>query len=142
MTQSAWRPGIAAARRESFPWIFLSGEVKTERTEAGARDYELELRLILSKDAGALNVTLNLPTEISLRQRAVEFLPALGIRYDLSALLRVGSEFKGNPVRPDALLIPQLWVVLPGEVTLKVGYASGVGSNQEQFTRAALEVGF
>jgi len=122
--------------------IALSGEVNTERTEEGARDYGLEPRLILSKDVGALNGTLNLPTEISLRQGAVEFLPALGLRYDLSPLIRVGSECQGNPVRQEAVLNPQLWVVLPHEVTLKVGYAYGVGNTTEQFTRIALEVGF
>ncbi len=87
----------------------LSGEVNTERTEKGSREYGLEPRLILPKDFDKLNVTLNLPTEITLQQRTVEFLPSLGVRYDLSQLLRVGSEVKGTPARPEATLIPQVW---------------------------------
>jgi len=122
--------------------IAVSSEVNVERDEAGIDRVGIEPRLILSKDFGKLNLTLNLSEEIPVDARAPAFLIATGFRYDATQLFRFGSELQYNTQEHTAAVIPQIWFALPHEVTLKAGYSYGFDRNQESFLRVAFELGF
>ncbi len=122
--------------------IAISGEVNVERDLTGIDRFGIEPRLILSRDFGKLNFTLNLAEEIPFDSRDMEFLIASGFRYDATQFLSFGSELKYSPQEHQAAVVPQIWLNLPHEVTLKLGYAYGFDLNRESFLRFALEVGF
>jgi hypothetical protein len=122
--------------------IALSGEMNVERDEAGVDRTAIEPRLILSHDFGDLNFTLNLSEEIPFDSRAPQFLIATGLRYDATKLFRCGSEFKYSLQEQQASVIPQIWITLPHDLTLKLGYSYGFDHNRENFLRFAVECGF
>jgi hypothetical protein len=122
--------------------IALSAEINTEQSEEGSQEPGIEPRLILSRDFGKLNLTLNLPLEILLRSGSVDFIPSFGFRYNLSRLLRLGAEFHYQVKDRFGSAIPQIWFALPHEVTLKLGFSFGFDRNPIDFGRMAIEVGF
>ncbi len=122
--------------------VAVSAEVNTERDEEGRQQPTIEPRLILSKDFNLLNLTLNLPEEVSLRSGKPSFTPSLGLRYNATELLRFGAEVRYNTRSDEGSVIPQIWFAFPHEVTLKLGYSIGFDRNEEDFARATIEVAF
>ncbi len=122
--------------------LAASFEVNTEREEDGSTTVGIEPRAILSKDFGEeLNLTANLSEEIPLDSGSPKFLLALGARWKWTELLRVGAEFQFNAEDDTGSVIPQVWLTLPYEVTVKLGYAVGIDDEPEDFARLAVEVG-
>lgn len=122
--------------------IALSVEVNTERDEANVLRFGIEPRLILSKDFGKLNLTLNLAEEIPVDSRREAFNISSGFRYDATELFRFGSELKYNVDERQASVIPQIWFAFPHDLTLKLGFSYGFDHNKESFLRVAIEKGF
>ncbi len=123
--------------------IAISGEVNWSREQDGSTTFALEPRVILSRDFGEkLNFTLNLSDEIPLQSGSPAFLAALGVRFNWTQLVRIGSEAQYDIRRHAGSIVPQLWFAFPRDITLKVGYSIGVARNEEDFARAALEVEF
>ena len=118
----------------------VSLEINTERDEKGHLETGIEPRLILSKDYGALNFTLNLPVEIVFDSGKTTFIPSFGVRDNVNGLLRLGSEFRYNTDNHEGAIIPQIWFALPREITIKLGYSFGFDRNEEDFARIAVEV--
>ena len=122
--------------------IAVSAEMNMERDDNGDDRYGIEPRLILSRDFGELNLTLNLSEEFPINSGAPEFLIASGFRYDVTQLFRFGSEFKYSPQQHEAAVIPQVWFAFPHDITLKFGYSHGFDRDREDFFRCTLELGF
>jgi len=123
--------------------IAVSFEVNSERESDGSTTVGIEPRVILSRDFGErLNLTANLAEEIPLDSGTPAFLLALGSRFNLTKLVRVGSEFQYNFDEHSGSAIPQLWFALPRDVTVKIGYSIGIDGQPDDFVRAALEVEF
>ncbi len=122
--------------------VAVSVEANTERDEEGRQQPAIEPRLILSKDFNLLNLTLNLPEEVSLRSGKASFIPSLGLRYNATELLRFGTEVRYNTRSNEGSIIPQVWFAFPHEITLKLGYSFGFDRNEEDFTRIAIEAAF
>lgn len=151
-TRKAREPGFETGRIETryrfseegnLPVdIAVSGEINTARDEIGRREIGAELRLILSKDFGKSNLTLNLAQELPLHRGASEFIPALGFRHETTRLVYLGSEVKYNVEEHQGAVIPQVWFRLPHEATIKVGYGAGFGHEHRSFARVAIEVEF
>jgi hypothetical protein len=122
--------------------LALSAEVNTRRLENGHYQYGLEPRLVLSKDLGRLNFTLNVAEELPVNRGApsVEF--ASGVRYNATNLLRFGSELKYDVHERGGAIIPQVTLAFPHEITFKVGYSKGFDQNRENFARFVIEVEF
>jgi len=57
-------------------------------------------------------------------------------------LLRLGAEIRFDTHSHDDSVIPQIWLALPYEITIKLGYSFGFNRNEESFGRLAIEVGF
>jgi hypothetical protein len=112
------------------------------RSESGHHEYGLEPRLILSRDFGELNLTANVPLEISLDNGTASVFPAFGIRYDASESFRVGSEVKYDTDTDGGAVVPQVWMGLSPSLTLKAGYSQPFAQNHEHFLRLALEAEF
>ena len=119
--------------------LAISGEINVARSISGENEYGLEPRLIFSKDFADLNLTVNLPLEISLNNGAATLAPAFGIRYDASELFRMGSEIKYDTDHHAGAVIPQIWLGLSKSLTLKAGYSQDFAQNRERFFRLALE---
>lgn len=122
--------------------IAVSGEINTFRDEAGHQRFGVEPRLILSKDLGALNLTLNLAEEVPVSRRKSSLEIRGGWRYDASELIRFGTEFSYDTETHSVAAIPQVWLAFPRDVTLKSGYSYNFGDAHERFFRVALEMGF
>ena len=122
--------------------IAVSAEMNLERDDDGSDRYGIEPRLILSRDFGELNLTLNLSEEFPINSGSPDFLIAGGFRYDATQLFRFGSEIKYSPQEHEAAVIPQIWLALPHEITVKFGYSHGFDRNREDLFRCALELGF
>lgn len=123
--------------------IAISGEINTERDEKNSLETGIEPRLIFSKDLSKeFNLTLNFPLEIKLSSGEIEFIPTFGWRYNVTSLLRFGSEVKYNEHTHEGSIIPQVWFALAHEVTIKLGYSFGFDGNKEDFGRVAVEVEF
>lgn len=122
--------------------VAVSAEVNAERDEAGEIVLGIEPRLILSKDFGSLNVTLNLSEEIPLDHGQASLLVALGVREALSARLRLGGELHVDTGQSTGSLIPQVWFDLGHHAVLKLGYSFGFGDERDSFARLAFEVEF
>lgn len=122
--------------------IAVSAELNTERQNNGENRFGIEPRLILSRDFGKLNLTLNLSEEFPFNSGTPEFLTSSGFRYDATRLFRFGSELKYNTNEHLGAVVPQVWFILPHEITLKFGYSHGFDRNREDFLRFALELGF
>src|SRR5262249_38741419 len=122
--------------------IAVSAEVSSERDRGGSFETALEPRLILSKDFGLGNATLNLAGDIPLDSGPAGFAPALGLRYGSEGLLRVGCEVKYNTASSQGAVIPQVWFDFPHEVTFKTGFSRGFGQDRQDFARFVLELEF
>ncbi len=122
--------------------VAISSEFNTERSDSGRQNPALEPRLILSRDFGRLNLTSNLPVEIPLRAGSAAFVPSFGFRYNTVGIFRFGCEVKYDTHVHKDSVVPQIWLALPREVTVKLGYSFGFNHNREDFGRVALEVGF
>ncbi len=139
--------------------VAASFEVEYERAVDGSREapsveadveeeYALTPRLILSRDLGAeLNVTLNLDLSRELHSPGSDrWTPgyALAVRYPREALLRYGVELQQEfGDETDSLLVPQLWISLPREATIKLGGGYDLdGSVRGHFWRAVFEIEF
>jgi len=109
-----------------------------------SKSYVLTPRLVLSRDVGDVNLTLNLDLARELREHVRDrWTPgyAIGARYPREALFRYGVELRmdfGDERR--SLVVPQVWVALPKETTLKIGGGRELeGSPRETFLRLILE---
>jgi hypothetical protein len=122
--------------------IALSGEVNTHRDEQGHQIFGIEPRLILSKDFGKLNLTVNLAEEIPVSRGHQSFEVRGGCEYDATKLFHLGTELRYDTEESSVSVIPQVWFAFPHEVTLKAGYSYDFGGTRERFVRVALEVGF
>jgi len=117
--------------------VALSGELFWE----GSDIFGIAPRLILSKDAGSLNLTLNVTEEIELRpSRDAELQLAFGIRYDLSSQVRIGTEIKYATDAHEGSVTPQIAFAFPHDIAVKLGYSHGFDRNEESFFRALFEV--
>jgi len=119
--------------------VSLEGEYEKEGHE---ELFLIEPRLILSRDIGKLNFTLNLVQEYAVNEREGAFNTAFGVRHDTSRYLRVGAEHRHNWRDDRGGIMPQIWFVPREEVTLKFGVSFPVGRNDEIFGRFALELEF
>ena len=119
--------------------VSLEGEYEKEDDD---ELFLIEPRLILSRDIGKLNFTLNLVQEYAVNERQGAFNTAFGIRHDTSRYLRLGAEHKHNWRDDRGGIMPQIWFVPHEEVTLKFGVSFPVGRNDETFGRFALELEF
>jgi hypothetical protein len=122
--------------------VALSAEVNTRRLENGHYQYGLEPRLVLSKDLGRLNFTLNVAEELPVNRGAPSVELASGVRYNATNLLRFGSELKYDVHERGGAIIPQVTLAFPHEITFKVGYSKGFDQNRENFARFVIEVDF
>lgn len=122
--------------------VAVSGELNTEESGRGSQQPGAELRLILSKDHGKSNFTLNLAEEFPFRRESPSFNPAFGYRHNLSKLLNVGTELKYSSENRRGSFTPQIWFLFPHGVTLKMGVSAGFGCHPKSFARVALEIEF
>jgi hypothetical protein len=123
--------------------VAVSMEVNSERRADGSTGTGIEPRLILSHDFGEkFNVTGNLSEDVPLNSGSPTLLTALGLRYNWTRFVRVGSEFQYDVGDVSGAVIPQVWFAFSPDVTLKLGYAAGIDRNPIDFARAALEVEF
>lgn len=121
--------------------VAVSFEINSERESDRSRTTGIEPRVILSKDFGAqLNITANVSEEIPLDAGTPMSLVALGGRFNLSRIVRLGSECQYNFDDHTGSVIPQLWLAFPRDVTVKFGYSIGLDRNTHDFARVALEV--
>lgn len=121
--------------------IAVSGEANTFRDDEGRRRYGIEPRLIFSKDAGALNFTLNAAEEIPTHGESTFELRG-GWRYDATQLFRFGMEASYGTETHSVSAIPQVWLAFPDDLTLKGGYSYDFGRAHARFFRVAIEKGF
>ncbi len=120
----------------------VSGEINTTRLPNGTDQLGIEPRLILSKDIEALNLTLNLSTEIPVVSAAAEFNTSFGIRYNTRSFFNLGSELKYDMTTHEGSVVPQAWIKLPEHMTFKLAYSQPIDLNQESFWRFVFEVEF
>lgn len=110
-------------------------------TDEGRRHTAIEPRLILSKDVERFNVTVNLAEEIASGGGGSALRVASGVRFDASRWIRVGNEFQYDLRDRRGAVVPQLWLTLPHEITVKAGYFASV-HGAPHFIRAAVEFEF
>ena len=122
--------------------VALSAEANTRRLENGHYQHGLEPRLVLSKDFAKLNFTLNVAEELPVNRGAPSVELASGARYDVTNLLRFGSELKYDVHERGGAVIPQIWLAFPRDITFKAGYSKGFDQNREDFVRFVIEVEF
>jgi hypothetical protein len=119
--------------------IAASFEIEDDQLE---QTDHLTPRLVLNRDFKDFNVTLNLFPQFELRgSESVAGGYALGMRYGTDEqVVRYGVEVKqtfGSEVLGQ--VIPQLWIKLPGEFSLKIGYAYGFTHDSDNFFRIVIE---
>jgi hypothetical protein len=122
--------------------IAVSAEGNVERDEGGVDRYGAEPRLILSHDFARLNLTLNLSEEIPFDSRRDAFNVSSGFRYDAAKHFSFGCELKDDVNNHKAAVVPQVWFLLPHELTLKAGFSYGFDHNKEEFLRVVIEKEF
>lgn len=123
--------------------LAFSLELNTEDEEEKRAQTALEPRLILSKDfREKLNLVLNVSEELPINHGENAFNTSVGCRYDALGSLRIGSELKYSPDTHEGTVIPQVWLLMGEELTLKLGFSWGFDRSREDFLRAALEVEF
>lgn len=127
--EGAWPVDVAVSVEGNF------------ETEEGERRYGVEPRLILSKDIKRLNITLNLAEELPTQGGDSAFRFASGIRFDVTEPVRLGTEFQYDFHTRSGSVIPQLWIALPHELTIKGGYSAGFHGSRH-FARVAIEFEF
>ncbi len=110
------------------------------------KEHFLNPRIVLSKDIlPQLNTTLNLFSQLRIAdsfQARVGY--AFAVRYPAEAFLRYGIEIQGlHPGPNELLIVPQIWLSFPHEMTWKLGsgiYAISAG--ERFFFRSTFEVEF
>jgi hypothetical protein len=122
--------------------IAASGELNSRRDEEGHQIIGIEPRLILSKGFGKLNLTLNFAAEFPFNRHSPTVETRGGLEYDVSNFFHIGSEFSYDTEQHAVAVIPQIWLTLPHNVTLKTGYSHDFGATHERFLRTAIVVEF
>jgi hypothetical protein len=122
--------------------IAVSGEINSSRDEDGHQSVGIEPRLILSKDFGKLNLTLNLSEEIPFSRHSPSLETRGGWEYKVTDFFHFGTELRYDTEEHAVAVIPQIWFTFPHDVTLKAGYSYDFGARHERFLRAALTVEF
>jgi hypothetical protein len=64
-----------------------------------------------------------------------------GLRYDVSELFRFGSELRYDTGERSVTAVPQVWLALPHDLTLKGGYSYDFAKPHLRFLRLTIEVG-
>src|SRR5262249_3784763 len=108
----------------------------------GTYRFGVEPRLILSKDIGELNLTMNAAEEIPFNGPNASLELRGGIRYDASELFRFGMEARYDTAEKSETVVPQVWLALPDDLTIKAGYSYDFGQPHFRFARLAIEKGF
>ena len=114
-------------------------------SQDGESEQKIEPTFVLSKDFYRLNVTMDFSLAKSIStDQAVETGYAVASRYDFQHFLRVGFEAQGEFSREaPAYIIPQVHLLLPHDVTAKLGtglrYA---GEGEHFFVKFVTEIGF
>ncbi|MGE5717093.1 MAG: hypothetical protein ACM369_10625 [Acidobacteriota bacterium] len=120
-------------------------EYRVERDPAdGEKRHLLEPRLVLNKDFGDYNVTLNLAYAIDL-EKPKESAPeiALGLRSPAFGPLRAGLEVRRELATENVFdVIPQAWLRFSEDAYVKIGVGKNLAAGRESFVRVALEMEF
>ncbi|HSB63660.1 MAG TPA: hypothetical protein VLJ18_05810 [Thermoanaerobaculia bacterium] len=120
-------------------------EYRVERDPAdGETRHLLEPRLVLNKDFGDYNVTLNLAYAIDL-EKPGESAPeiALGFRSPAFGPFRAGLELRRELATENVFsVVPQAWVRFSDDAYVKVGFGKNLAASRESFVRVALEMEF
>jgi hypothetical protein len=122
--------------------IAVSGEINSRRDEASHQIFGIEPRLILSRDFGKLNLTLNLAADIPFNHHSPSFEVRGGCEYDVTDFFHVGTELRYDTDEHAVSVIPQIWFTFPHQVTLKAGYSYDFGATHERFLRVAFVAEF
>ena len=122
--------------------IAVSGEINSRRDEEGHQIFGIEPRLILSRDFGSLNLTLNLATEIPFNRHSPSFEARGGCEYDMTDFFHVGTELRYDTEEHAVGVVPQIWFTFPYKLTLKAGYSYDFGATHERFLRVSLVAEF
>ena len=122
--------------------IAASGEINSNRDENGHQIIGTEPRLILSKQLGKLNVTLNFAAEFPFSRHSPSLETRGGWEYDVTDFFHFGSEERYDTQEHSVAVIPQIWLTFPHKVTLKAGYSYDFGTTHERFLRTAVLVEF
>jgi hypothetical protein len=120
----------------------VSGEINSRHDENGRQIAGVEPRLILSKDFGKLNFTLNSAVEIPLNRGGPSSDARAGWRYDATDHFRLGAEFHYDSEGGELALIPQIWLIFLRDAAFKAGYSHDFAARHERFLRLALELEF
>jgi hypothetical protein len=120
----------------------VSGEVNSNRDEQGHQIVGIEPRLILSKELGKLNVTLNFAAEFPFTRHNPSIEARGGWEYDATDFFHFGTELRYDTQEHAAGVIPQIWFTFPHNVTLKAGYSYDFGATHERFFRTAAVIEF
>ena len=122
-----------------------SVEYRVERDQAdGETRHLLEPRLVLNKDFGDYNITLNLAYAIDL-DKPGESAPeiALGFRSSAFGPFRAGLELRRELATENVFdVIPQAWVRFSNDAYVKIGVGKNLAAGRESFVRVALEMEF
>jgi hypothetical protein len=122
--------------------IAASGEINSNRDANGHQIIGTEPRLILSKQLGKLNVTLNFAAEFPFNRHSPSLETRGGWEYDVTDFFHFGSEVRYDTQEHAVAVIPQIWFTLPHKVTLKAGYSYDFGAMHERFLRTAFVIEF
>jgi hypothetical protein len=122
--------------------IAASGEINSRRDENGHQIVGIEPRLILSKELGRLNMTLNLAAEFPFSRHSPSVETRGGCEYGVNNFFQFGTELRYDTEEHAVAVIPQIWFTLPYKVTLKAGYSYDFGATHERFLRTAVVIEF
>jgi hypothetical protein len=123
--------------------ISVAATVEFEDDQLEQSDH-LAPRVVLNHDFKDFNITLNLFPQFELRgHEGHAFGYAIGLRYGEEQRVRYGVEFQ-ETVGERCLghVIPQLWIRLPYDLDLKIGYAQRLTSGADNFFRVIVETEF
>jgi hypothetical protein len=125
------------------PAVSLEYHVERDRADGETR-HLLEPRLVLNKDLGDYNVTLNLAYAIDL-EKPGESAPeiALGLRSPAFGPFRAGLELRRELATENVFsVIPQAWMRFSNDSYVKIGVGKNVAGSHESFVRVAFELEF
>lgn len=125
------------------PAMSVEYRVERDRPDGGTR-HLLEPRLVLNKDVGDYNITLNLAYAIDVEtpgKSAPEV--ALGLRSPAFGPFRAGLELRRELAIENVFsVIPQAWVRFSKDAYVKIGVGKNLAAGHESFVRVALEMEF
>jgi hypothetical protein len=125
--------------------IDMAVSLEYEFENEGEKEHFLNPRIVFSKDiTPKFNTTLNLFSELRVSDFHARAGYALAMRYPAESFLRYGIEIQGlHPDPNELLIIPQIWLAFPHEITWKLGSGIYVISAEERFFfRSTFEVEF